>query len=835
MVLVALAALSAALGAVMGIVLKSDLPDVGALESYTPPLNTRVVARDGTVIASYGEQKRILLSHEEIPEVFREAVVAVEDSAFWDHGGIDFRGILRAAWHDIRTRSLEQGASTITQQLSRNLFLRSEKTVRRKIQEMILALEIERRYTKEEILRMYVNQVYMGHGRYGLEAASQFYFGRSARTLDLADAALLAGILQRPEALSPFRNPEAALRRRSHVLRRMTEIGVITREEATEVGETPLALATARDTASDSPYFVEWVRRWLQERFGDDMLYREGLYVRTTLDPELQALATRAVDEGLRRLDKRQGWRGPVDRLTEEVDLETVAREAWSRGVVAGEVTDGVVVSVDGSTARVRAGPIVARLDAGSIEWTGKKAPSSLFRAGDVVRVRILPDSGDPPRALLEQEPAAQAALLAVDPATGEVLAHVGGSDFRRSEFDRAFQARRQAGSAFKPILYAAALDTGVPPTRTYHDGPTVFLEPGTWTAYQPENYGEKYLGEVTVRTALEKSLNIASVKLLHDVGYEPVIQMARRLGIESELRPYPSLALGAFEVGLAEITSAYGALANQGVWVAPHHVRVVTDRYRSTLYETRPEVREALRPETAYLMNRLLEGVITDGTGTAAASLGRVVAGKTGTTDDFTDAWFVGYTPDLVVGVWVGFDVKRSLGSRETGAQAALPIWMAFMEGALAERPDREFPRPPAVIDVAVDRMTGLRANDLAGCRDVLVESFVDGTEPTRRCVAAEHARHLLPYPLQRFPLDDDGALLAPPAELERLLALLPTARLSLSGTLLEAFTGEGAVLFPVQPVPAPPEPEIPEEVDRSTWFGADGIPAEVILLERG
>jgi penicillin-binding protein 1A len=498
-------------------------------------------------------------------------------------------------------------------------------------------------------------------------------------------------------------------------------------------------------------------------------------------------------------------------------------------------VTDGVVLSVSRGEALLRVGADRARLDRESVAWTGKNDPAALVRPGDVIRVRVLPGSGSPARALLEQEPQVEAALLAVHPATGEVLAHVGGFDFARSEFDRAFQARRQAGSAFKPILYAAALDAGIPPTRSYEDGPTVFLEPGTWTAYQPENYGKKYLGQVTVRTALEKSLNIVSVKLLHDVGYGPVLDLAQRIGIASDLRPYPSLALGAFELQLAELTAAYGALANQGVWVEPHLLTEVTDRNRSVLYRAQPAVREALRPETAYLMNRLLEGVVSDGTGAAAASLGRPVAGKTGTTDDFTDAWFVGYTPDLVVGVWVGFDTKRSLGSRETGAQAALPIWMAFMESALADRPVLDFPRPPAVIDVAVDRVTGLRANDDAGCADILVESFLEGTEPTGRCSRAEHMLHALPYPLQRFPLGDDGALLAVPSVLERLLPFTPSARYSAAAGVLEAFTPQGALVLPVRFVMPPPEPEIPESVDRSTWYGADGVPAELILLDRG
>jgi penicillin-binding protein 1A len=828
-----LVAASAAAGAALALGLKSDLPDVRALESYTPPLNTRVLARDGSTIANYGEQKRILLSHEEIPDVFRKAVVAVEDASFYEHGGIDFRGIARAAWHDLLTLSLEQGASTLTQQLSRNLFLKPEKTVRRKVQEMLLALEIERRYTKDEILRMYVNQVYMGHGRYGLEAASQFYFGKHARDLTLPEAALLAGILQRPESLTPLRNPEGARKRRAHVLRRMVETGTIDSATADRAAGAPIEVAAHRDTAGLARYFVEAVRRWLQERYGDEKLYREGLVVRTTLDPGLQEIANHAVDRGLRTLDKRQGWRGPIERLPAGTDFEAERREAWRDGVHGESVTDAIVLSVMRGRALLRVGPERAYLDAESVEWTGRKDPSAFLRVGDVVRVRLVPDSGAPARALLEQDPAAEAALVALDPRSGEVLAHVGGFDFERSEFDRGFQARRQAGSAFKPILYAAAIDGGIPPTRSFQDEPTVFVEPGTWTVYQPENYGKTYSGQVTVRTALEKSLNIVSVKLLHEVGYRPVIALAERLGVGADLKPYPSLALGAFEVALADLAAAYGAFANQGVRVEPHAVLEVADRNRAPLHRARPSVSEALRPETAYLMNRLLEGVVSDGTGAAAASLGRPVAGKTGTTDDFTDAWFVGYTPDLVVGVWVGFDAKRSLGSRETGAQAALPIWMAFMESALRDRPPLDFPRPPGVIDAAIDRRTGLRADEAAGCDPVLVESFLEGTEPTRRCSAAEHTRRHLPVPLQRFALDEDGAMLAAPGDLARLLLEAPGATLAGDGTLLRAPTPEGAAVLSVRAGEPFPDPEIPESVDRSLWFGADGRPATVILLD--
>ena len=819
-------------GASLGYGLKLDLPDVEALDRYTPPLNTRVVARDGSTIGSFGDQRRTLLASKDIPKAFEQALVAVEDSHFYEHGGVDFKGIARAAWHDLRTMSLDQGASTITQQLSRNLFLTPAKTAKRKVQEMMLAIEIERRYSKEEILRMYCNQVYMGHGRYGLEAASQLYFGKHAQELTLPEAALLAGVVQRPEALSPLKNPDAAVRRRSHVLDRMVEEKYLTQAQANEAKGAPLKLSPNRDTVDLAPYFVEEVRRLLQARYGEEGIYKSGLEIRTGLDPAMQRAANAAIESGLRRLDKRQGWRGRIDRVPAGTAPPAWASASWRSGVVEGSIVDGVVLQTGRGRARIKAGSLEGALDPESIAWTGRKDPASLVKTGDIVRVRVVSAklAGQAVFAL-EQEPAVEGALVAIDAASGEIRALVGGFDFRRSEFDRAMQARRQAGSAFKPIVYTAALMRGLTLSDRVLDAPTVFVEPGTLTPYQPENYGLKYYGLLTLREALEKSANVATVHVLDRTGYPPVIELARKLGLTTELRPYPSMALGAFEVSLYELTSAYGAFANAGVRVEPHLVLEVKDRDGHALETTRPAASEALSPEVAAVVNSLLAGVITDGTGAAAAQLGRPLAGKTGTTDDSTDAWFIGYTPDLVVGVWVGFDQKKSLGSHETGALAALPIWQSFMEEVLEDMPPQEFPQPDGLARASIDRAPGMRADVAAGCVEIVTETYLAGSEPTTSCSAAEHARLLLPWTLQRYPLDPDGSLVIPDEDLPGLLSTDPTVQVdAASGTIA---AGGASLSFRLVAGRSSRLPAALEgQVDPSTWVGKDGRPAEVVLL---
>jgi penicillin-binding protein 1A len=653
----ALVLLAAVFGGTTGYFVRRDMPSLRNLEEYAPPEMTRIQARDGARLAVFGTEKRILLDLDEIPGSFRDALIASEDSRFDEHAGIDIVGGLRALWTDLRHGRMAQGASTLTMQVAGNLFLdRRERTVQRKLQEAFLAMEIERRFSKEEILRTYSNHVHFGHGLYGVEAAARYYFGKSARRLSTGESATLVGVLPRPADYSPYVDMERATKRRDLVLRRMVAEGYLTAEEAARIVDEPIELRRREAEHEAAPYFTEAVRRRIQERHGSDELYRRGLLVTTTLDPRLQSVAERAVETGLRALNQR------------------IASRRSREGLAAAQ--------------------------------------------GDEV----------------------QGALIAIEPSTGEVLALVGGSDFSSSEYDRATQAKRQPGSLFKPFVFAAALSEGWTLADTLLDEPTVFLDGPRAEPYQPENFSRKYYGTITLRTALEKSVNIPTVKLLERVGYDAVIDTTRRLGVKSRLRPYPSLALGAFELTLLEVTSAYGAFANQGILMEPHLIEEVTDREGKTIERAKPAVTETVSPQVAYLMNHVLTGVVRDGTGrSAGAALQRTLAGKTGTTDNNTDAWFVGYSRDLVVGVWVGYDEPRGLGERETGARAALPIWTEFMRDALRDTPDEAFPVPQGITTATVDRHNGCRASGWAAASTRVAEAFVAGTEPTGNCAPAE------------------------------------------------------------------------------------------------
>ena len=832
--------LATIVGASMGYFMRLDLPDVRALEDYNPPVMSRVLALDNSTVATFAEQRRVMIDYHDIPLTFQQALISIEDSNFHRHTGIDIRGIARAVISDVRKMRLAQGASTLTQQLARNLFLHPEKTITRKIQEALLALEIERQYTKQEILRYYSNQIYMGHGRYGLEAASRYYFGKPARELTLTESATIAGLIQRPEALSPFKNAERSLSRRNHVLNRMVIEGFISDEEAAAAQQEPIEPSPLRRVENPAPYFVENVRRWLQDNYGSSSLYKEGFEVRTTLDPELQSAANDAMDSGLRNLDKRQGWRGVVAHVPDEEDPDTWEPPSWKMGQEAGEVVDAVVTAVDKSELTLRVGPYTSRMEPDDFSWSQVKQPTKLAERGDLLRVRLesIDEENLSVEVQLDQEPAVEAALVAIDPSTGEIRALVGGFDFERSEFDRVTQARRQTGSAFKPLVYAAALDSGWSLGDRILDEPTVFLSRRSPDPYQPENYTNTYYSSVTLRKAMEKSANIATVKLLNEIGYDAVIDTSRKLGIRSELQPFPSLALGAFEISLLDLTSAYGTFANQGVLVEPHLIREVYNRDDTLVQRFEPGVRDAVSPQIAYLMNRVLEGVIADGTGRAAKQLGSHIAGKTGTTDNNTDAWFVGYTRDLAVGVWVGFDEPQSLGSRETGALAALPIWQAFMERSIEISPLREFVVPPGITIVSIDRETGLRADQRAGCAHLISEVYLRGTEPTKYCSTEHHDLMHFPYPFQRFSLNEQGQLMVPDDRLREILDAEMSVYLIDNGRRLETRTEQG--IFSLALSIEPPEGREPlpswvqERFDTTQWNGLDGRVAEVIWLNR-
>ncbi len=824
---------SGMLGGSLGYFTRLDLPRVQQLEEYRPPEMTRVLGRGGVEVATFAAEKRILLEYGEVPDPFRRALIASEDNEFLRHTGVDAWGVLRVIWASARQRRPAGGASTLTMQLAGMLFLdRSERTLRRKIQEVFLAMEIERQYSKDEILRLYANHVPMGHGLSGLEAAARFYFGKTARDLDIGECAALVSLLPRPADYSPIMNPELATRRRNLVLRRMVEESSLDAEEAERFAAAPIELAEQDRDAVPTSYFVEEIRRGLRGSYGNSRVYGGGLGVRTTLDPRLQEIGQRVLEQGLRQLDKRQGWRPDAVRKLPGEDPKTWKSPTWSGGSVVGQVTDGVVVAVDRNQATVRVADATGSLSSSEVKWTRRSRVDKLFRVGDVIRVRVEEQlSEGRVRLQLEQEPEVQAALVALDPATGEVLVMVGGFDFSRSEFNRVTQARRQAGSAFKPIVYAAALERGASLTDTMLDEPTVFLDRRGRNPYQPENFSRKYSGRITLRTALEKSANIPSVKLLSKIGSGAAIDMARRLGIESRLEPYPSLALGAFELSLLELTSAYGAFANQGLRVEPHWIVEVTDAQDRPIYSARPEVHDAVDPQVAYLMTSALSGVIRNGTGRAAASLPHALAGKTGTTDNNTDAWFIGYAPRLAVGVWVGFDEPRSLGAGETGARAALPIWTAFMERALADGPDEEFARPAGISAWPIDGPSGTAAGTGPLCDEPRLEFFREGTEPVRSCSRTVCDFLKLPYPFQRYELRNDGTLEIPGNELDELLRSEPQAHVNVLQTTIEFDLPGGMVRMNLHVMPDHPAEDIgwiDNDLDPA-WFGTDGRRATI------
>lgn len=766
---------AAGLGAAGAYFVNLDLPDVRSLQDYRPATISRLLASDGTVLHQFATERRIIIPYAGIALILRQAIIATEDSKFFEHMGVDPIGIGRAAMKDILAMRKAQGASTLTQQLARSLFLRPEKTFKRKIREAVLAVHVEKAYTKEEIFTFYCNQAYMGHGYYGVEAGARYYFSKSASEVDLAEAALLAGVIQRPEALSPFRHPDAALSRRNHVLRRMLREGYIGEPRYREAIKTPLGAEPPRPAVSTADYFVEQVRRELGSRLGEDSLYRSGLTIESGLDPDLQREAEAALERGVRAIAKRRGFQPPTVNLLEQegVTLDAYEHPDWRQSPRPGLVMTGLVMEVERNRAVIRIGTRTFEIGSAATAWTKAETLDTLLSKGDLAPflIKETEEGGLAPE--LSAAPTADGAVVALDPATGEIRALVGGIDFAHSQFNRAIQARRQPGSSFKPVVYAAALEEGWSTTDVLLDEPTVFVGRGQASPYQPENYYKDYSGIVTVRHALEDSLNIPSVRLLNLVGYRRVLEQARRMGITSPIRPYPATGLGASEVTLLELTAAYASFPNLGTRVEPRLYTRVRAYDGTVVEEIPPRASDALSPEVAYLMTSLLRGVIERGTAKAARGVEGDLAGKTGTTDDNTDAWFIGYSPSLVVGVWVGKDEKESLGPLETGPRAALPIWMEIMRFHLAGRPEESFRRPPRIGTVPVDYRTGLRADVNTDCDlgSLILEEFRREEGPPASCSPRAHLRARLPYYLQRYPWLDQRTLALTQEDLDRVL----------------------------------------------------------------
>ncbi|MGC1268459.1 MAG: PBP1A family penicillin-binding protein [Candidatus Acidiferrum sp.] len=709
---------SIALGAACGLlfVYASDLPEIRALETYRPTVVTEVYADDGQLVGSFALQRRILMTYEQCPKVLYDAVTAIEDQHFEEHWGIDFPRIAGAVWRKLLKGGKAQGASTITMQLAGNLFLdRSEISFRRKMQEILLALQIERRYTKPQIFTMYANQVYLAHGNYGFAAAAQFYFGKSVSDLKLQEAALLAGMIRGP-IYSPLSDPARALARRNLVLRRMEEEGKISPSVEEAAQKTPLGLHLQFPRNDLAPYFFEEIRKYLESTYGTEAVHERGLRVYTTLNVKMQMAANQALRDGLHSYDRRHGWRGNLPNILHDNlgKLDTYEDEDWRHAIEKGSYVTGLVLAVDDRFATIKIGPYRAILSPPDFAWTGRKNPTDLLKVGDLAQFSIQELHEATARVQLEQQPGPQAALMAIDNSTGEIKAMVGGYSFEDSKFNRATQAYRQVGSSFKVYLYADALEKGASPFDTISDTPITTISGGQ--PYTPHNYDEKYEGTITLRRALAGSRNVPAVKLAEKVGINSVVDMARRFGITTPLPPYLPLVLGAADMKLEEHVSAFSVFPDDGIRIDPHMIRRVTSYDGALLEEAHPEVHDVISPEVARTMTAMLEEVIQFGTGIQAKALGRPAAGKTGTTQDYTDAWFMGFTPQLTCGVWVGFDDKQiSLGKKETGARAALPIWLQFMKNALEGQPVLNFENVVPLEQQALEHKVNVDTPDTA------------------------------------------------------------------------------------------------------------------------
>jgi penicillin-binding protein 1A len=715
---------------------------VRELEKLRPSLPSVVYDMNGRPVYEFAVQKRVPVErYEDIPPLLRSAIVAVEDDDFFRHPGINPLSMLRAVYYNLRAGRVVQGGSTITQQLAKMLFLTPERTLDRKLKEIFLALHIEKHFTKQEIFLHYYNNVYMGHGVYGFEAAARYYFGKPAAQLRPEEAALLAGLVSAPNRYSPYLNPQRAGLRRNYALRRLLEERVISRDVYERARQTPIRVIAHEERPQVAAYFLEEVRRFIEAKYGYDTLYTGGLRIYTTLDLTAQQLAEAALRDGLYELARRQPWSGPLRNVCEDAcdpsDLASLNLPEWSRTLSVGDRLPALVVSVSPEGAVYRIGTFTGLWKPPDLADLRASNLLRKLRPGDVVMARI--EGLDPEhrtlRARLENVPLVEGAIVVMDTVTGEVRAMVGGLDFQRSQFNRVTQARRQVGSAFKPIVWTAALEAGLSLSTIVEDAPFFYEDPITHVVWSPGNFDNRFMGWVTLRRALEFSRNTVSARLITRVGVERVLQVARRLGIESPLPPYPSIALGAVDLTPLELTAAYAAFANGGLRVRPYWIRRVEDRYGRPLEVHVPQTDDALSPEVAFVVTWALRGVVLRGTAAGLArNLPFEAAGKTGTTDEFTNAWFIGFTPSVVCGVWIGYDEPKRLGYNETGARAALPIWVRFMRAYMEGRPPETFQAPAGVVMLPVDYYTGLRASPECD-GPVILEAFLPGTEPLEYC----------------------------------------------------------------------------------------------------
>lgn len=834
----ALAALGVIGLAVMVAIVSRDLPELRSLNDYQPKQSTVVFGSGGQVVARFASERRTLVAYDHIPKVMIDAVLAAEDADFFTHQGLDYLGMVRCAFKNTFSGRIACGASTITQQTVKTFLLNPKQTFGRKLREMILAKRVEDALTKDEILYLYLNQIYFGHSAYGVQEASRVFFGKDVAQLRVEEAALLAGLPQSPARLDPYRHPERAIARRTYVLTRLQALGKIDRTTFDRANNAALKLdwSAAESDLDSSNHYAAYVRSMLEDMVGKDRAHDGGLKVYTGLDPEMQREAQRAVRDGLRALDKRQGWRGPLFHL-ETNDLnalrgllesrrETLASlnntagtstaagtsngpVIWDLAFVpaGGEIEGGVeAIAQEARFPRfeiehIYAGPVTHVDDTGKeaivelgggvdvhlplrtgLTWARKydnlhatkhpRVPSDVLKVGDIVLVRataikrgeqqapapkrragksgpqVTPSAPQPVLGILEQRPKVEGALVAIDPNAHEVRALVGGFGIGAGTFNRAVQARRQAGSTFKPFVYAAAFETGeYTPLSPCLDAPRVYRDPWTGRSWKPENYGGGFDGQITLRQALTHSKNLCSVELIDRIGVEPVLDVAKRVGVTSALPQNLTLALGSGDVTPLEMVNGYVAFAAGGITAPPIFIRKVVDPDGKLVFEAKVEPKQALKPEIAYQVTSLMQSVVEAGTAQRVKILERPIAGKTGTSNEARNAWFIGFTPDLVAGVWVGFDNNDPLGPTETGGRAAIPIWIDLMQEALKNVPPRDFVAPQGIVFANVDPKTGkLAASDFPGSR---YESFIAGTEPTEFMEGAK--------PPQSFYLDDE------------------------------------------------------------------------------
>ena len=752
----------------------SSLPYIGNLKDYNPPVITEIYSSDGEVIGRFWNEKRIVLPIEKIPRNLINAFVAAEDGQFFEHRGVDFLGICRAFIKNQLAGRKKQGASTITQQVARLLLLKSqEKKYKRKVREIILSLAIEKKFTKEQILYLYLNEIYLGSGAYGVESAARTYFNKSVSELNIAECAMLGGLYQAPSKYSPINSFEKAKIRQKYTLDQMLGDGFITKEQWKEALDTPIIVSKEKeeDTFKKCPYFTEYIRRYLEKQYGKDLLYNGGLKVYTTVNLDMQRKAVAALQKGLRELDKREGYRGPLSSGHPE-EYEPIKKEIDENfntvPPAEGMVLKGLVEEINDETgeATVSVGSLKCLLPLENMKWARKpdtevayylaslKKISDAIKPGDIILCRLEKPAEQPFdwTVSLEQEPMIQGAVFSMENKTGKVRAMVGGYDFEQSQYDRANQARRQPGSSFKPIIYAAALDNGMTPATVILDTPYISSLNPDEEIWRPKNYKEKFFGPTLLRKSLILSRNVITIKILKKIGIKTVINYARKLGIESELSPDLSLALGSSGLYLSELTRTYSVFANNGMLVEPYYINRIEDRDGLVIEENHPNLRQAIGEDTAYVMTDILKGVIREGTGWRAKALNRPAAGKTGTTNDLKDAWFIGYTPELVTGVWVGYDTSVPMGKDETGSRAASPIWLYYMSAALEGKPVQDFIAPDSVVFAKIDRDTGLLASPYS--KQTVFQSFKKGTEPTEYATKPEAAKS---GNFSEFDMDDE------------------------------------------------------------------------------